>query len=296
MKIEVNGSRLYFDVDGVGLDTCGVRFDERPTLLLLHGSPGNSDHSVFKPWFHELTDVAQVVYLDLRGSGRSDEPADGVYGLDRWADDVAAFCDALGIEHPIVLGNSAGGMVAAMYAIRHPDHPAQVVLSSTQARLDTDRCLAVFERLGGSEARAVARRALVESGDAASFAAYARTCMPLYNRTPNPHPRHSIFRAPCATAFHRLGGIWHTMDFLDDLSAIRCPVLVLAGVDDPVTPIADSEDIVERLDPALVRFERFERAGHGVWIDDAARAFAVLRDFIARPRTAIDQPAMSEAP
>ena len=70
------------------------------------------------------------------------------------------------------------------------------------------------------------------------------------------------------------------MDFLDELSAIRCPTLVLAGADDPVTPIEDSEDIVARLDPALVRFERFERAGHGVWIDDEARAFAVLEDFI----------------
>jgi proline iminopeptidase len=70
------------------------------------------------------------------------------------------------------------------------------------------------------------------------------------------------------------------VDFLDELSTIRCPTLVLAGVDDPVTPIGDSEDIVARIDPALVRFERFERAGHGVWVDDEARAFTVLADFI----------------
>ena len=44
--------------------------------------------------------------------------------------------------------------------------------------------------------------------------------------------------------------------------------------------IGDSEDIVARIDPALVRFERFERAGHGVWVDDEARAFTVLADFI----------------
>ncbi len=58
---------------------------------------------------------------------------------------------------------------------------------------------------------------------------------------------------------------------------------MLAGVDDPVTPIADSEDIVARLDPDIVRFERFEHAGHGVWIDDEERAFRVLREFIAAP-------------
>ena len=58
MRVEVNGSHLYFDVDGVGIDTRGTEIAERPTLVLLHGSPGNSDHSVFKPWFRELTDVA----------------------------------------------------------------------------------------------------------------------------------------------------------------------------------------------------------------------------------------------
>jgi pimeloyl-ACP methyl ester carboxylesterase len=42
-----------------------------PTLLLLHGGPG-FDHSGFKPAFAEMATVAQVVYLDLRGNGRSD--------------------------------------------------------------------------------------------------------------------------------------------------------------------------------------------------------------------------------
>jgi pimeloyl-ACP methyl ester carboxylesterase len=44
--------------------------------------------------------------------------------------------------------------------------------------------------------------------------------------------------------------------------------------------VRDSVDIVARLDPgALARFERFERAGHGVWIDHPVRAFTVLEDF-----------------
>ena len=280
MRIDVDGSRLYFDVDGAGYAIDGPSAEERPTLILLHGSPGTSDHTVFKPVFRRLTDVAQIVYLDLRGSGRSDDAPDGIYSLERWADDLDAFCTQLGIDKPIVLGNSAGGMVAAMYGIRHPDGPGKLVLSSTQGRLDPQRCLDVFHRLGGDQVRDTARKALVDVGDMAAFADYARVCMPFYNPTPRQAPRHTIFREPCARAFHELGGTWHTMDFLDELSNIRCPTLVLAGEDDPVTPIEDSEDMVARLDPALVRFERFERAGHGVWIDDEARAFAVLEDFI----------------
>jgi proline iminopeptidase len=45
---------------------------EVPTLLLLHGGPG-FDHSGFKPGFNETAEYAQMIYLDLRGNGRSDE-------------------------------------------------------------------------------------------------------------------------------------------------------------------------------------------------------------------------------
>jgi proline iminopeptidase len=71
----------------------------------------------FKPDFAALTDVAQVVYLDLRGGGRSDDDPDGRYSLEGWADDIVAFCEVLGIDKPIVLGNSAGGMVARSTAL-----------------------------------------------------------------------------------------------------------------------------------------------------------------------------------
>lgn len=40
--------------------------------MLLHGGPG-ADHSIYKPDFTALTDVAQVIYLDHRGNGRSDD-------------------------------------------------------------------------------------------------------------------------------------------------------------------------------------------------------------------------------
>ena len=148
---------------------------------------------MFKPVFRQLTDVAQIVYLDLRGSGRSDDAPDGIYSLERWADDLDAFCRQLGIDKPIVLGNSAGGMVAAMYGIRHPDGPGKLVLSSTQGRLDPQRCLDVFHRLGGDQVRDVAKKALVDVGDMAAFADYARVCMPLLQPdAPSGAPPHDL--------------------------------------------------------------------------------------------------------
>ena len=71
MRIDVRGAMLWFDVDGPALVPDGTTMRVRPTLLLLHGGPGSYDHSYLKPWFGVLTDVAQVVYLDLRDHGRS---------------------------------------------------------------------------------------------------------------------------------------------------------------------------------------------------------------------------------
>jgi len=77
-------------------------------LSLLHGGPG-FDHASFKPDFSHVAEIAQVVYLDHRGNGRSDRGDPAKWKLAQWGDDVRAFCEALEIERPIVLGVSFGG-------------------------------------------------------------------------------------------------------------------------------------------------------------------------------------------
>jgi hypothetical protein len=71
MHTMVNGVRLFFGVAGEKVVAEGPRMRERPTLLLLHGGPG-FDHSMFKPSFAPLAEVAQLIYLDHRGNGRSE--------------------------------------------------------------------------------------------------------------------------------------------------------------------------------------------------------------------------------
>ena len=72
MQVEVGGTRLWFDVDGPALVPDGSAMRQRPTVVLVHGGPGGWDHSYYKPDFAPLTEQAQVVYLDLRGHGRSE--------------------------------------------------------------------------------------------------------------------------------------------------------------------------------------------------------------------------------
>jgi len=259
---------------------------ERPSLILIHGAPGLTDHTSFRPQFSALADCAQIIYLDLSGAGRSEPTPSGQYSLEDWADDLVALCEALEIEKPVVLGVSGGGFVAAAYAVRHPLHPGSLVLASTQAKLDPARSAAVFERLGGTSARDAALEMLAERFDPESMVAFAQHCMPLYNRTPqDPEVAgRAVYRRELTQAFHEIGGIWHTMDLLPELHRIQCPTLVLAGDDDPITPLDDSMDIVSKIDPELVQFEIFKNCGHGVWRDEPERAFQILREFITADR------------
>ncbi len=148
MRITIEpGVRLFVDIEGPGFVPDGPRLREKPTLILLHGGPGY-DHSSFKPLFSALADVAQVVYVDHRGHGRSDPRPAAEWTLDTFADDVVKLCEALGVVRPIVLGQSFGGFVAQRYLARHPAHPAKVVLSSTSHHLGLERKVAAFTRLG----------------------------------------------------------------------------------------------------------------------------------------------------
>lgn len=280
MRIEVQpGVRLFVDIDGPGLVPDGECMLERPTLILLHGGPG-FDHSSFKPLFGRLTDVAQVVYVDHRGHGRSDRRPAGEWNLATFADDVVRLCDALGIHKPVVLGQSYGGFVAQTYLARHPQHPGKVILSSTSHHFGLERKLAMFERLGGAPAREAARAFWLDPGPA-TWATYEALCRPLYNPTPPPDPQAkartvAVDEILFHTARHEMPG----MDLRPGLGRVQCPVLVMHGELDPVTPIADAEEIVAALPPQWVRFQRFANTGHGAWRDRPDEALAALRAFI----------------
>ncbi len=281
MHVQVNGTRLFFDIEGAQLVPDGAQMRERPTLILLHGGPG-FDHSGYKPAFSALSDVAQIVYLDQRGQGRSDKSEPARWNLEQWADDVRGFCDALGIEKPVVMGNSFGGMVAMAYAARHPDHPAKLILSSTSARKNLERIIERFTELGGEEVAATAR-AFWQSPSMETLGPYAKSAIPLYtiNRQLADPDANARTIWAFELLFHFAGGENGTMNLLPGLAKVRCPTLVMGGEQDPVCPIEDQLEIAAALPAEWVRFERFEDCGHGAYRDQPERAFALLREFLA---------------
>jgi pimeloyl-ACP methyl ester carboxylesterase len=276
VRVQVGDISLYFDVAGMGLVPDGPTMRERPVVLCLHGGPG-MDHTMLKPYLGPLEDTAQLVFLDQRRNGRSDPSTPERWNLETWVADVHGFCEALGLERPIILGQSFGGIVALGVAIRYPELPAKLVVSSSTSRFRLDRSLEMFERRGGERARAVAER-YFRTPTEEDLSEFMATCFPLLNTTPQDPdilPR-VILRSEVDVHFTQ--GEFFSYDWSGELDRICCPTLILAGELDPVTTVADHEEMAAAIKGSTLRV--VPKAGHGVFRDRPEEALTIIREFV----------------
>jgi pimeloyl-ACP methyl ester carboxylesterase len=281
VRIGVGDVRLFIDVDGAGLVPAGPWMRARPTVLLLHPGPG-FDHTVYKEFVGpSLAEVAQVVYVDLRGHGRSDRSSPEQLTIRQFAEDLAALCAALGIERPVVYGQGWGGFTAMLFASRYPERVGKLVLVNPAARIIPARSIAVFDRIAGPEAGEAARRFHEEPTDA-TFAEYARLCFP-HMATQGRLAAEAVVRAEWnpAAAVLWFQGPEREIDLRGELANVAAPTLVLAGEDDPLMTMPATEEVVASLPDALVEFHRFAGARQAV-IRDAPESIDVLCEFVAR--------------
>jgi len=282
MKAAIRGTELYFDVDGSSLVPDGDRMTERPVLFLLHGGPGG-DHTGFKSVVGRLRDVAQLIYVDHRGSGRS-APADPrTCTLDQNIQDVEALRAYLGLAKISILGSSYGGMVGQGYAIRHPDRISNLVLVGTAPS---------FRFIDD------ARRKVQEQGSDEQ----RRVCDWLWNGSFNSLDQ--------LRQFHRAMGPWYSLrfdeeqfergwqlgrnnfeqlnfgfstflrefDFTEQLHRITCPTLVLAGEQDWICAPQHGREIADGIPRA--HFKLFAHSAHSIAKDEPEAFLAAVRGFL----------------
>src|SRR5881227_1242123 len=115
-RAEVDGLTINYDVQG----------DGDPLLLIPYLS---ADHACYAFQLPAYTEHFSCIAVDLPGSGESDKPA-GPYSTEGYADQVAAFLGAIGIERAHVAGMSLGAAVAIHLASRHPDRVRSLSLHS----------------------------------------------------------------------------------------------------------------------------------------------------------------------
>ena len=101
-------------------------------LVILHGGPGAS-HDYFLPYLLPLARHHQLVFIDERGSGRSqklDVPR-GSYTVEKMVEDVDAVRKALDLGKISLLGHSYGGVLAQAYALKYHNNLTHLILAST---------------------------------------------------------------------------------------------------------------------------------------------------------------------
>jgi pimeloyl-ACP methyl ester carboxylesterase len=277
MHIDVNGTRLWFDVDGPVLVPDGDQMRQRPTVVLVHGGPGVYDHSYFKPDFARLADLAQVVYLDLRGHGRSAWGDAAAWSFERCADDVRVFCDRTGIARPVVFGHSMGGPIVLLYGARHPGHAAGLIVQSGFARWDPPRMVEGFRRVAGEEVAQIARRSY--AGEEVPEQQWARVFAAFGPQLPD---QQREAHTPQNLELNSYGmELIRKLDIVDQLSHVDAPTLVSVGELDPVTPVAAAEEITAALPPDIAQLTIIGGAGHFAWKDAPDRYWPVISEFIA---------------
>jgi pimeloyl-ACP methyl ester carboxylesterase len=106
-QIDVDGLTINYEVQGEG----------DPLLLIPYLS---ADHACYAFQLPAYTEHFSCIAIDLPGTGESDKPA-GPYSTEVYADQVAAFLGAIGVEQAHVAGVSLGAAVSMHLATRHPD-------------------------------------------------------------------------------------------------------------------------------------------------------------------------------
>ena len=278
MKISVNGVNLFVEVFGAKLAVDGAKVTERPTVVALHGGP--SDHAHIVSMIAPLTEVAQVVLYDHRGCGRSEHGDPTLWRMEQWADDVRGVCDVLGIEKPIVFGQSFGGMVAQMYAVRHPGHAAGLIFAATCSRFDVKISAEGFRRQGG-DAAADAWTAFVDKPTPESVSGFAKNCRHLYTTS---HVMNPDLEARTITNVPLLFDFFEReiklLNVTEALACISAPVLILGGDKDPVLPTECQDEIEAALINAPTQRVSFPNCGHLLDVDASEALRTVLVDWV----------------
>lgn len=133
-------------VDADGLTIYYTDQGEGPPLVLLHGGLATGEIMWKKSVVEELARTYRVLVPDSRAHGRTNNPA-GTLSYAQMADDVAAFCAALGLARPLILGYSDGAQVALELGLRHPDLASAMVIGGVVTR-PTDAYLEVLRGMG----------------------------------------------------------------------------------------------------------------------------------------------------
>jgi pimeloyl-ACP methyl ester carboxylesterase len=272
-----DGTRLAYQVQGSG-----------SPLVCLPGGPGRNP-----AYLGDLGGVGkladrELVFLELRGTGTSAVPADpAMYRCDRMTEDVEALRAHLGLDQMDLLGHSAGGDLALLYAVRYPDRIGRLILLNP-ALHSVGLAVTIDELLANMQVRSA--EPWYPGARAAAEAAFGgdeseenrRSFLPFFygrwDEAARAHAAGESDRVPAVMDGYYAAGAFDPPQTRALLAKVIAPVLVLTGdLDLGPTP--------ERAAEAAALFPAGEvavlpGAAHTSWLDDPAGFAAALAGFL----------------
>ena len=222
MKIEANGIRMNYELSGI---------KQAPVVVLSHSLACSM--VMWHPQLEMLESRFQILRFDTRGHGDSEAPP-GSYTLEQLVDDAIGLLDELDVERVHWVGLSMGGMIGQGLALSHPGRCESLVLADTAAIIPDEAQPVWQERIDA--VRNEGMQAVAESTLERWFTpTYLKQNLPEVDQI-----RQQILSTPltgyigCSEAIRRL-------NYLEQLTTIQIPTLIMVGADDPGTPVAASE-------------------------------------------------------
>jgi proline iminopeptidase len=273
MEMIVNGNKLYYEVHGN---------PEGDTIFFIHGAPGLGDCRSDVKSFTPLGDQYQLVFMDMRGSGRSgDNPP---FTHQQWADDIEEVRNEL-IGKPIkILGGSYGGHIALEYTLRYPESVTHVLLRDTTPSNDFRHV--TYEKALESDRLNMKEEELrkifegkVDSNDELKelFAAI----QPLYTvKYDEEAVKQKIENIYYHYKTHNFAFTYNKPNYnlIPDLHKITVPTLVTVGRYDWFTPLEASEIIADKVPNSKLVI--FENSGHSPQVEENEKYLQIVREFL----------------
>ena len=228
MLINANGIQMNYELSGK---------KNVPVVMLSHSL--GSSLIMWVPQMKVLGPQFQVLRYDIRGHGKSEVPA-GPYNLELLGEDAIALLDALRIEKVHWIGLSMGGMIGQSVALNHPKRLKSLALCDTGAVIAPEAQPIWQERIDAVREKGVESQleATMERWFTPSF---LKLSPPMLGVT-----RKQFLATPAKGYMGCIEAI-RKLSYLDRLSKIKIPTLIMVGEDDPGTPVAVSEAMHQRI-------------------------------------------------
>ncbi|PYZ95924.1 alpha/beta hydrolase [Alteribacter lacisalsi] len=273
MRMTVNGNELYYEIHGN---------PEGETIFFIHGAPGIGDCRGDIQSFSPLGDEYRLVFMDMRGSGRSEGKPPFTH--EQWTADIEAMRKEL-VNGPIrILGGSYGGFLTLEYVLRYPQNVTHVMLRDTAASSEFNQLS--IDRALNSDLANISEDDIYRlfEGKVHSDEELKRmfgAILPLYTveydeekakeRLENIYFRHETHNY--AFRYNK-----PEYDLTGRLKEIQVPVLVTVGRHDWVTPVVCSDKIAANVQDAT--YVIFENSGHSPQVEENEKYLSLVRDFL----------------